>query len=143
MQPIQILLVEDDPGDVDLVMEYLEESGVRLDIQVVENGAKAIAYLRHEGQYAHARCPDLILLDLNLPCKGGHAVLRDIKSDATLAHIPVVILTSSDDEQDVLRSYELGAKYYVTKPLGLAQFAQIVNSVESLGFMVVKLDAGE
>lgn len=143
MRPIQILLVEDDPGDVDLVMEYLEESGVRLNIQVVENGAKAIAYLRHEGQYAHAVCPDLILLDLNLPCKGGYEVLRDVKSDATLAHIPVVILTSSDDEQDVLRSYELGAKCYVTKPLSLAQFVQIVNSIESLGFMVVKPGTGE
>jgi chemotaxis family two-component system response regulator Rcp1 len=143
VQPIQVLLVEDDPGDVDLIMEYSEESGVRLNITVVEDGVKAIAYLRREGPYALAVRPDLILLDLNLPRKGGHEVLHDLRSDKTLRCIPVVILTSSDDEQDVLRSYKLGAKCYVTKPLGLAQFVQIVNSIESFGFMVVKLGAGE
>ena len=137
--PIRILLVEDDPGDADLTREYLAEAKIALNLNVVEDGIKAMAYLRREGNYHEAVHPDLILLDLNLPKKSGQEVLRDIKSDTSLRRIPVVVLTTSDDDEDILKSYDLGANCFVTKPVGLDQFAKIVKSIEEFWLTVVKL----
>lgn len=138
-KPLEILLVEDDPGDADLTMEFLEEAKVMVNINVVDDGVKALAYLQKEGCYANASRPDLILLDLNLPKRNGREVLQVIKSNKTLRSIPVVVLTTSDADEDILKSYRLGANSYVTKPVGLEQFAQIVQSIESFWFSVVKL----
>lgn len=135
----EILLVEDDPGDADLTREYLAEAKIALNLNVVEDGIKAMAYLRQEDGYHKAIRPDLILLDLNLPKKSGQEVLHDIKNDTNLRRIPVVILTTSDADEDILKSYDLGANCYVTKPVGLDQFAKIVKSIEEFWFAVVKL----
>ncbi len=136
---IEILLVEDDVGDIDLTREALEDSKLQLHLNVVRDGAEAIAYLHREGEYANAPRPDLILLDLNLPRKDGREVLRYIKSDATFKQIPVVILTTSDTDEDILSSYNLGANCYVSKPLGMDEFVKIVRSIESFWFTIVKL----
>jgi two-component system response regulator len=138
-KPLEILLVEDDPGDAELTMEFLDEAKVMVNINVVDDGVKALAYLQKEGQYANASRPDLILLDLNLPKKNGREVLEVIKNNKKLRSIPVVVLTTSDADEDILKSYRLGANSYVTKPVGLEQFAQIVKSIESFWFTVVKL----
>lgn len=135
---IEILMVEDDPGDADLMQELLEEAKVMLHVNVVNDGVKALAYLRQEGEYTNAKRPDLILLDLNLPRKDGREVLQTIKNDPTLRMIPVVVLTTSDADEDILKSYNLGANSYVTKPVGLVQFAKIVKSIEAFWFTVVK-----
>jgi len=137
--PIEILLVEDNPGDVELTREALEESKVHTRLSVARDGVEALAFLRREGAHADATTPDLILLDLNLPKKDGRAVLADIKADPVLRHIPVVVLTSSQAEQDILRAYELHANCYVTKPVDLDQFIRIVQSIEQFWFTVVKL----
>ncbi len=136
---IEILMVEDDPGDADLTKELLEEAKVFINVNVVEDGVKAMSYLRQEEPYPNAVRPDLILLDLNLPRKDGREVLQEIKSDPNLKRIPVIILTTSDADEDILRSYNLGANSFVTKPVGLSQFAQIVKSIENFWFAVVKL----
>ena len=138
-KPLEILLVEDDPGDADLTMEFLEEAKVMVNINVVDDGVKALAYLQNEGRYVNASRPDLILLDLNLPKRNGREVLQVIKNNKKLRSIPVVVLTTSDADEDILKSYRLGANSYVTKPVGLEQFAQIVKSIESFWFSVVKL----
>lgn len=138
-RPIQILLVEDNPGDVRLTMEALKEGKVRNDLNVVSDGVEAIAFLRHEGKYAASPTPDLILLDLNLPRKDGREVLAEIKADERLKHIPVVILTTSRAEQDVLKSYDLHANCYVTKPVDLDQFISVVKSIEDFWLTVVTL----
>ena len=135
----EILLVEDDPGDADLIQEYMEETKVKVTINVVEDGAKALAYLRREEQYTTATRPNLILLDLNLPKKDGREVLQDIKNDDTLKYIPVVVLTNSDADEDILKSYNLGANCYVIKPAGLDEFAHIVHLIENFWFAIVKL----
>lgn len=137
--PIRVLLVDDNPGDADLTRETLEASKMHLDIAVVTDGIEALAYLRRQAPFEGARLPDLILLDLNLPRLGGREVLAEIKSDRALQAIPVVVLSSSDAEQDVLKSYQLGANCYVTKPVGLEAFQSIVRSIESFWFTVVKL----
>ena len=137
--PFEILLVEDDPGDADLTREYLAQAKIMLNLSVVEDGIKALAYLRQEGDYAAATRPDLILLDLNLPKKDGKEILRDIKNDHRFKRIPVVILTTSDDEKDIVASYDLGANCYVTKPVGLEQFAKIVRSIEEFWLTIVAL----
>ena len=137
--PIEILLVEDNPGDVELTREALHDSKVHMRLSVVNDGVEALAFLRREGPHADAPRPDLILLDLNLPKKDGRAVLADIKGDASLRHIPVVILTSSQAEQDILRAYDLHANCYVTKPVDLDQFITIVRSIEQFWFTIVKL----
>lgn len=139
MTCFEILLVEDDPGDVDLTREYLDAAKVMLNLNIVDNGMDAVTYLRQEGPYAQAVRPDLILLDLNLPKKNGREVLADIKSDDALKSIPVVVLTTSDADEDILKSYDLGANCYVTKPVGLDQFARIVTMIESFWFTIVKL----
>ncbi len=136
---IEVLLVEDDPGDAELTREFLEEGKIMVNINVVEDGVEAMAYLRQEGAYAGAMLPDLILLDLNMPRKDGREVLSEIKSDNILRHIPVVVLTTSDTDEDILKSYNLGANCYVTKPVGLDQFSHIVQSIENFWFTVVKL----
>jgi two-component system, chemotaxis family, response regulator Rcp1 len=137
--PIEILLVEDNPGDVELTREALHDSKVHMRLSVVNDGVEALAFLRRETPYEDAPRPDLILLDLNLPKKDGRAVLGDVKQDPSLRHIPVVILTSSQAEQDILRAYDLHANCYVTKPVDLDQFITIVRSIEQFWFTVVKL----
>jgi CheY-like chemotaxis protein len=136
---IQVLLVEDDPGDVLITREAFEENKVRNQLNVVNDGVKALAYLRQEGGYADAPRPDLILLDLNLPKMGGHEVLEQIKSDVNLQRIPVVVLTTSDAEEDVLRSYNLHANAYVTKPVDFERFLSVVRQIDDFFVTVVKL----
>jgi CheY-like chemotaxis protein len=138
-RPIQILLVEDSPGDVRLTIEALKEGKVRNDLSVVPDGVEALAFLRREERYVDAPRPDLILLDLNLPRKDGRAVLAEIKADESLRRIPVVILTTSRAEQDILRSYDLNANCYVVKPVDLDQFIGVVKSIEDFWFTVVTL----
>jgi two-component system, chemotaxis family, response regulator Rcp1 len=138
-RPIDILLVEDNPGDVRLTRELLGESKVRNRLASVSNGVEALAYLRREGKYHDATRPDLILLDLNLPRKDGREVLAEVKQDAELKRIPVVVLTSSKADDDVLRTYDLHANCYVTKPVGLEQFATVVQAIEGFWLATVKL----
>jgi chemotaxis family two-component system response regulator Rcp1 len=138
-RPIEILLVEDNPGDVRLTIESLKESKVRNNLHVAPDGVQAMEFLRREGQHAGAVRPDLILLDLNLPRMDGREVLAEIKSDAGLKIIPVVVLTTSRAEQDVLRSYELQANCYITKPVDLEQFITVVKSIEDFWFTIVTL----
>jgi CheY-like chemotaxis protein len=138
-RPIAILLVEDNPGDVRLTMEALREAKVHNRVHVAPDGVAAMAFLRQEGTYADAPRPDLILLDLNLPKKDGREVLAEIKADDRLKHIPVVILTTSHAEQDILQSYDLHANCYVTKPVDLDQFIRVVRSIEDFWLTVVAL----
>lgn len=138
-KPVDVLLVEDDPGDVDLARETLEQSKILVNLHVVEDGVKALQFLRKQGAYADVPHPDLILLDLNLPRKDGREVLHDIKSDPVLKYLPVVVLTTSEAEEDILKSYGLGANCYVTKPVGLKQFEKVVRSIEHFWFSIVKL----
>jgi two-component system, chemotaxis family, response regulator Rcp1 len=138
-RPVEILLVEDNPGDVRLTKEALKEGKVRNNLHAVDDGVKALAFLRREKPYENAARPDLVLLDLNLPRKGGREVLEEIKRDSLLRHIPVVILTSSEAEQDIVRAYELHANCYITKPVDLDQFITVVKSIEDFWFSIVKL----
>jgi two-component system, chemotaxis family, response regulator Rcp1 len=138
-RPIEVLLVEDNPGDVRLTKEALREGKVRNNLHVAPDGVEALAFLRREGPYEDAVRPDLILLDLNLPRKDGREVLSEIKRDDTLRHIPVVVLTSSQAEQDILRAYDLHANCYVSKPVDLDQFITVVKSIENFWFTIVKL----
>lgn len=138
-QGIQVLLVEDDPADVALTRAVLEDAKIALHLNVVNNGVEAMAYLRREGLYAGAVRPDLMLLDLNMPKKNGCEVLQDMKHDAMLRSIPVVVLTTSDNDTDIERAYNFGANCYITKPVGLEQFAKVVCSIEDFWFTVVKL----
>jgi CheY-like chemotaxis protein len=141
-EPIDILLVEDSPADVDLTREALEDAKVRNNLHVVGDGVDALAFLRQEGPFSDAPRPDLILLDLNLPRKDGREVLAEIKADPALLRIPVVILTTSAAEQDILRSYDLHANCYVTKPVDLEQFITVIKSIENFWLMIVKLPDG-
>jgi len=136
---VDILLVEDNPGDARLAREGLRECRIQNTLHVVDDGVKAIGFLRRRGEYANAPRPDLILLDLNLPKKDGREVLREIKEDDDLRLIPVVVLTTSKAEEDILESYALHANCYVTKPLTLPQFIQVVRSIEDFWFAIVKL----
>ena len=138
-RPIEILMVEDNLGDVRLTQEALSEGKVRNHLHVVADGVEAMAFLRREGQYGHAPQPDLILLDLNLPKKSGPEVLAEIKADPELRRIPVVILTVSKAEEDVLKSYNLHANCYITKPVNLDQFLGVVQSIEDFWLTVVML----
>ena len=138
-RPIEILLVEDNPGDVRLTIEALKEAKVRNRLSVANDGVEALAFLRREGSYAEAARPDLILLDLNLPRKDGREVLAEIKVDASLRSIPVVILTTSRADQDILKSYELHANCYITKPVDLEQFVSVVKSIDDFWLTVVRL----
>jgi CheY-like chemotaxis protein len=138
---IQILLVEDDPGDVLITREAFAENKVRNQLSVVSDGEAAMAFLRREEGFAGAPRPDLILLDLNLPRKAGHEVLAEVKSDADLQRIPVVVLTTSDAEEDILRSYDLHANAYVTKPVDFERFLNVVRQIDDFFVTVVKLPA--
>lgn len=136
---VEILLVEDNPADVDLTRETLEFAKIRNRLHAVSDGVEALAFLRRQSPYEEAVRPDLILLDLNLPRKDGREVLQELKGEPSLRSIPVVVLTSSDAEKDVLKSYDLGANCYITKPVDLDQFADVVRSIEDFWFVVVKL----
>jgi CheY-like chemotaxis protein len=138
-EPINILLVEDNPGDVRLTVEALREGKVHNCLSVAPDGVEALAFLRREGKHAGAPRPDVILLDLNLPKKDGREVLAEIKADEDLRKIPVVILTTSKAEEDILRSYALHANCYVTKPVDLEQFITVVKSIEDFWFSIVRL----
>jgi chemotaxis family two-component system response regulator Rcp1 len=138
-KPIVILLVEDNPGDVDLARAAMEESKVRNILHTVGDGVEAMLFLRGKGKYAEAPRPDLVLLDLNLPKKDGREVLAEIKSDPDLRRIPVVILTISKDEEDILRSYNLHANCFITKPIDLNQFVKVVKAIEDFWLTIVKL----
>jgi CheY-like chemotaxis protein len=140
--PVEILLVEDNPADVRLTIEGLKEGKVKNNLSVVENGVEALAFLRKQGKYADAVRPDLVLLDLNMPKKDGREVLAEIKADEQLRHIPVVVLTTSKAEQDILKAYSLHANCYITKPVDLDQFISIVESIEDFWFTIVKLPQG-
>ncbi len=142
-RPVEILLVEDNPGDVRLTREALKEGKVRNNLHVAQDGVEALAFLRREGRYGEAVRPDLILLDLNLPRRDGREVLEEIKADPQLRAIPVVILTSSQAEQDIVRAYDLHANCYVTKPVDLDQFITVVKSIEDFWFAIVKLPPPE
>jgi two-component system, chemotaxis family, response regulator Rcp1 len=141
-KPIQILLVEDNPGDVRLAVEALRGAKVRNQVYVVQDGVEAMSLLRREGRYVGFPRPDLVLLDLNLPRKDGREVLAEIKQDADLKRIPVVILTSSAAEQDILHAYNLYANCYITKPLDLEQFLRVMRSIEDFWFAVASLPPG-
>lgn len=136
---IEILLVEDNPGDVRLMMEAFKEGKIFCHINVAEDGMEAMKYLKREEEYSDAPRPDLIMLDLNLPKKDGREVLKEIKSDEELKRIPVVVLTTSSAEEDVLRTYNLHANCYITKPVDLEQFLKLVHSIENFWLTVVKL----
>jgi len=138
-RPIDILLVEDNPGDVRLTREALREGKIRNNLHVARDGVEALAFLRREGAHANAPRPDVVLLDLNLPRKSGREVLSEVKQDPALRKIPVVILTSSEAEEDILRAYDLHANCYITKPVDLDQFIKVVKSIEDFWFTVVKL----
>ncbi len=139
--PIEILLVEDSPDDADLTIDALRDGRVHNRVTVVEDGVEAMAYLRREGKHRAAPRPDLILLDLNLPRKNGREVLAEVKQDPDLRRIPVVVMTSSDDEKDILAAYNLYVNCYITKPVDLDQFIRVVKSIEHFWFSIVKLPA--
>ncbi len=143
VRPVDILLVEDSPSDVRLTREALKEAKVLNTLHVVEDGMSAMAFLRRQGKYAESPLPDLILLDLNLPKKDGREVLAEVKQDETLKKIPVVVLTTSRAEEDVVRTYNLHANAYVTKPVDLTQFLTVIRSLEEFWLAVVTLPPGE
>lgn len=137
--PIEVLLVEDDPGDVLMTQEAFADYKISNRLSVVNNGEDAIAYLRKQGSFADAPTPDLVLLDLNLPRRDGREVLRDIKGDDELRRIPIVVLTTSDAEEDVLASYLLHANAYVRKPVDFEQFVAAVRAIDDFFITVVRL----
>ncbi|MBE9202099.1 MULTISPECIES: response regulator [unclassified Nodularia (in: cyanobacteria)] len=137
--PIEVLLVEDNPGDAQLTRIALEDSKISVNLNVVEDGVEAMAFLRKQGNYADAPHPDIVLLDLNLPRKDGREVLAEIKADQSFKRIPVVVLTTSQSEEDILKAYNLSANCFITKPVDFDQFVKIVQSIENFWFAIVKL----
>jgi CheY-like chemotaxis protein len=142
IKPVDILLVEDSPGDARLAIEALKDSKIKNHLDVVSDGEEAMKYLRKEGEYSGFPRPDLILLDLNLPKKDGRVVLKEIKENEELKRIPVVILTISKAEEDILKTYNLHANCYITKPLDLDQFIKVVKSIENFWLSIVVLPDG-
>ncbi len=138
-KPVEILLVEDNKGDIGLIEEVFEEAKIRSILHIVEDGEGAILFLHGEGKFSGSSRPDIILLDLNLPKKDGREVLREIKKDDNLKNIPVVVLTTSGDEKDIIRAYNLHANAYVTKPLDFDQFIKVVESIGNFWLEIVKL----
>jgi chemotaxis family two-component system response regulator Rcp1 len=136
---IEILLVDDDAGDVRLTVEALKLTKMHINLSIARDGIEALAFLRRQGKHTAAPCPDIILLDLNMPRMDGRELLGEIKQDPLLQRIPVVVLTTSADEEDILRSYHLHANCYVTKPVDLQQFMKVVGAIESLWFTILKL----
>jgi two-component system, chemotaxis family, response regulator Rcp1 len=139
LKPVEILMVEDSAGDAELMLDFLEQSKVKNRIHWVKDGEAAMAFLHQQGEYAGKPVPDLILLDLNLPRKDGREVLSEVKADPRLACIPVVILTSSKSETDIVRSYRLQANCYITKPVDLDQFVKVIRSIDDFWLSVVRL----
>jgi chemotaxis family two-component system response regulator Rcp1 len=139
---VEILLVEDNPADVRLTIEALKDSKMKNNLSVVNDGVEAIDFLKKQGKYADAPKPDLILLDLNLPKKDGREVLKEIKEDDNLKRIPVVILTISKADEDIIKTYNLHANCYITKPVDLLQFVRVVKSIEDFWFTIVVLPNG-
>jgi len=137
-RPVEVLLVEDNPGDVRLTMEAFKEGKIRNHMSVVGDGVEALAFLRREGPYANAPRPDIILLDLNLPKKDGRDVLAEIKAEEDLKRIPLVVLTTSTAEKDILVPYDLHTNCYITKPVDFAHFVMVVKTIEDFWFNVVK-----
>jgi len=142
VKPIEILMVEDNEGDARLALEAMRESKIKNTMHHVRDGDEAMAFLRKEGKYTDAPRPDLVLLDLNLPRKSGQEVLAEMKADMDLKRIPVVILTVSSDEEDVLKTYNSHANCYITKPLDLTQFMKVVRAIEDFWLTIVKLPDG-
>jgi len=138
-RPIEVLLVEDNPGDVRLTREALKDGTVGNHLSVAQDGVEALRFLRREGPYADAPRPDVVLLDLNLPRKDGREVLQEMKQERSLRTIPVVVLTSSDAERDIVAAYELQASCYVTKPVDLDQYMTVLRAIEDFWFGIVKL----
>ena len=138
-RPIEVLLVEDNAGDARLAIEALKDGKVQNNLSHVWDGVQALAFLRHEGEFHDAPTADIILLDLNLPRKDGREVLAEVKADSRLKQIPVVILTTSDAERDILKSYQLNANCFITKPVGFDDFIRVVRSIEDFWLAVVKL----
>jgi len=136
---IDILVVEDNKGDARLIQEVLNENKIFNSLHIVTDGVEASNYLHKKGKYKHATMPDLIILDLNLPKKDGREVLAEIKQDLVLKHIPIVIMTISKAEEDILKSYNLHANCYITKPIDLTKFIEVVKSIENFWFSIVKL----
>ena len=143
VKTVEILLVEDNPGDIRLTREALKESKLRNSLNVVKDGIEALEFLRRQGRYASAPRPDLILLDLNLPRKDGREVLAEIKDDDDLKRIPVVVLTTSKADQDIMRAYDLHANCYITKPVDLNQFLNVVHTIECFWLSIVTLPPGD
>ncbi len=143
IRDVEILLVEDNPGDIRLMVEALKENKVLNNLSVVNDGMEAIAFLHRQGKYADAPRPDIILLDLNLPKKDGKEVLTEIKNDPDLKRIPVVVFTASSAEKDILNSYNLNANCYITKPVSLDQFIEVVKAMINFWLTIVKLPPGE
>lgn len=141
-RPVKVLLVEDNPGDVRLTVEAFKDGKICNHLSVVSDGVEALAFLRREGCYANAPWPDLILLDLNLPKKDGRDVLSGIKAEENLKRIPVVVLTTSNAEKDVLKTYDLHANCYIIKPVDFSQFTTVVKTIENFWFNVIKLSKG-
>ncbi len=139
IRPIEILLVEDNPGDVRLTREALKEAQVLNQLHVVEDGVEAMAFLRRKGQYTNRPAPHIVLLDLNLPRKNGHEVLRELKNNGQLKRIPVVVLTTSAADEDIVQSYQLHANAYITKPVDLEKFMRVMEAFESFWLSIVQL----
>ncbi len=143
VRPVDILLVEDNPGDVRLTKEALHDAKVMNEIYVARDGVEALEFLQRKGKFAHAPLPDLILLDLNLPKKDGREVLAEIKQDPILKHIPVVVLTTSKADEDIIKTYNLHANAYITKPVDLNRFSEIIHVLNEFWFSIVKLPPKE
>lgn len=142
-RPVEILLIEDNEADVRLTREGIKEAKINNNLYVVRDGEEAMDFLNKEHPYEDVVTPDLILLDLNLPKKDGREVLEEIKNNEELAHIPIVILTTSEAEKDIVRSYKLHANCYVTKPMGIEQFVEVISAIENFWFSIVKLPSEE
>ncbi len=143
VRAVQILMIEDNPADVRLTTEGLKDAKLHINLNVAKDGVEAMAYLYREGKYAAAPRPDLIILDLNLPRKDGREVLAEIKRDETLRRVPVVILTASEADEDILRAYDLHVNCYITKPVDLDQFIKVVQNIEEFWLTIVKLPPNE
>jgi CheY-like chemotaxis protein len=138
-KPIDILLVEDSKGDIGLIEEVFEEAKIKNNLHIAEDGEEAILFLNNQGPFSDAPRPDIILLDLNLPKKDGREVLQEVKEDDNLKNIPIVVLTTSKAEEDILRSYNLHANAYVTKPVDFNQFIKVIKTIEDFWLQIVKL----
>lgn len=143
IRPVKILLVEDNPADVRLTLEALKEERIHNNLLVAEDGVEALDILQQKGKYADESLPDIVLLDLNLPGKDGRDVLKQIKTDNRLKRIPVVVLTSSEAETDIVKAYDYNANCYITKPVDWNQFKTIIKTIENFWFTIVKLPRGE